>query len=142
MAEKVWMGAIYLKDEGGYKIILKALNHYKKRLKTLGKSPELQDAAAMFASVLHSQAVKVVPQIDTTIKKIEDSLSDIQMVSKLNEDVPFLTKSLSCYEADIHKAEDTGHEYFVNLVGNMEEAKKDLEIIKIAQEKITQYSEQ
>ena len=96
MAEKVWMGAIYLKDEGGYKIILKALNHYKKRLKTLGKSPELQDAAAMFASVLHSQAVKVVPQIDITIKKIEDSLSDIQMVSKLNEDVPLLVKSLSC----------------------------------------------
>lgn len=142
MAEKVWMGAIYLKDEGGYKIILRALNHYKKRLKTIGKSPELQDAAAMFASVLHSQAVKVVPQIDTTIKKIEDSLPDIQMVSKLNEDVPFLAKSLSCYEADIHKAEDTGHEYFVNLVGNIEEAKKDLEIIRIAQEKINQYSEQ
>ena len=142
MAEKVWMGAIYLKDEGGYKIILKALNHYKRRLKTLGKSPELQDAAAMFASVLHSQAVKVVPQIDVTIKKIEDSLSDIQMVSKLNEDVPFLVKSLSCYEADIHKAEDTGHEYFVNLVGSIEEAKKDLEIIRIAQEKINQYSEQ
>ncbi len=29
MSEKVWIGAIYLKDEGGYEIILKSLNHYK-----------------------------------------------------------------------------------------------------------------
>ena len=37
MSEKTWMGAIYLKDEGGYEIILKSLRHYKKRLRTMGK---------------------------------------------------------------------------------------------------------
>jgi len=47
---------------------------------------------------------------------------------------------LSCYEADIHKAEDTVHEYFVKLVGNMAEAKNDLKTIKIALDKIKQYS--
>ena len=53
------------------KLSLKSLQHYKKRLKTLGNSPELKDAAAMFASVFHQQAVKTVPKIDETIKKIK-----------------------------------------------------------------------
>ena len=49
MADKVWLGGIFLKDEGGYEIILKSFAHYKKRLQTIGSSPELKEAAAMFA---------------------------------------------------------------------------------------------
>ncbi|MEK0318620.1 MAG: hypothetical protein QQN43_03510 [Nitrosopumilus sp.] len=140
MSERIWIGAIYLKDEGGYEIVLKSLRHYKNRLKTIGNSPELKDAAAMFGPVLYQQAMKTVPKIDETIQKIHDNLVDIQSVSKLSEDVPFLEKALSCYEADIHKAQDTGHKYFVKLVGDMIVAKNDLETIKIALDKIKQYS--
>jgi hypothetical protein len=141
MSEKIWLGAIYLKDEGGYEIIIKSLKHYKNRLKTIGNSPELKNAAAMFSSVLNQQAMKTIPVIDETIKKIQDNLSDIQSISKLSEDIPFLEKALSCYEADINKAEDTGHEYFVNLVGNMIKSRNDLNSIKIALRKIKQFSE-
>ena len=141
MSEKVWLGAIFLKDEGGYEIILKSLRHYKKRLKTLGNSPELKDAAAMFASVLHQQAVKTVPKIDETIKKIENSLEDVQLTNKLVEEIPFLEKALQCYEADIHKAQDYGHDYFVKLVGDMEAAVKDLKTISDASNKIKQFTE-
>jgi len=140
MSEKIWIGAIYLKDEGGYEIILKSLRHYKNRLKTIGNSPELKDAAAMFAPILYQQAMKTIPKIDETIQKIQDNLGDIQSVNKLSEDVPFLEKALECYEADIHKAQDTGHEYFVKLVGDMRVAKNDLETIKIALDKIKQFS--
>ncbi len=140
MPEKIWIGALYLKEEGGYEIVLKSLNHYKNRLKTLGDSPELKDAAAMFASVLNQQARKIVPKIDETVQKIQDNLGDIQSISKLSEDVPFLEKALSCYEADIHRAQDTGHEYFVKLIGNMMDAKNDLDAIKTALDKIKQYS--
>ncbi len=141
MSEKIWIGAIYLKDEGGYQIVLKSLRHYKNRLKTIGNSPELKDAAAMFAPVLNQQAMKTVPKIDEVIQKIQNNLVDIQSIYKLSEDIPFLEKALSCYEADIHKAEDTGHEYFVKLVGNMAVAKDDLNTIKTALDKIKQYSE-
>ena len=141
MSEKLWVGAIYLKDEGGYEIIIKSLKHYKKRLKTISNSPELKDAAAMFSSVLNQQAVKTIPIIDKTIQKIQSSLSDTKITIQLNEDISFLEKALSCYEADIIKAQNTGHEYFVKLVGNMVEARDDLKIIKIALRKITQFSE-
>ncbi len=141
MSEKIWIGAIYLKDEGGYEIVLKSLRHYKNRLKTMGNSPDLKDTAGMFSSILNQQAMKTVPKIDETIQKIQDSLEDIQSVNKIKDDIPFLEKALACYEADIHKAEDTGHEYYVKLVGDMVKARDDLESIKIALGKIKQYSE-
>lgn len=141
MSEKIWIGVIYLIDEGGYEIILKSLKHYKNRLKTIGKSPDLKETAGMFAPILNQQAMKTIPKIDEVIQKIQNNLVDIQLVNKLSEDIPFLEKALSCYEADIHKAENTGHEYFVKLVGNMAVAKNDLKIIKIALDKIKQYSE-
>jgi len=141
MDEKIWIGSIYLKDEGGYEIILKSLKHYKNRLKTIGNSPDLKETAGMFAPILNQQAMKTIPKIDEVIQKIQNNLVDIQLVNKLSEDIPFLEKALSCYEADIHKAENTGDEYFVKLVGNMAVAKNDLKIIKIALDKIKQYSE-
>lgn len=141
MSEKIWIGGIYFKDEGGYEIILKSLNHYKNRLKTLSNSPELKESAAMFASVLNQQARKIVPEINETIKKIQDSLNNNQTVNNLEENIPFFRKALECYQSDIHKAEDTGHEYFVKLVGDMEQARRDLDVIKNALKKINQYLE-
>ena len=74
MSEKAWVGAIYLKDEGGYQIVLKSLHHYKKRLRTLQNSPELKNAAAMFGPVLVQQAAKTVPKIDEMVQIIQDCL--------------------------------------------------------------------
>ena len=141
MAEKVWMGAIFLKDEGGYEIVLKSLEHYRKRLRTIGQSPELKDSAAMFASVLNQQAMKTVPKIDEVVEKIKNSINDIQAVRNLSDEIPFFEKALMCYESDIDKAQNTGHEYFVNLVGDVAAAKNDIEIIKTALKKIKEYSE-
>jgi hypothetical protein len=141
MSEKLWLGGIYLKDEGGYEIVLKSLNHYKNRLKTIENSPELKDAAAMFASVLNQQARKTVPKINEVIEKIQNNLGDTHSMNNLQEEKQFLEKALSCYESDIHKAEDIGHEYFIKLVGDMVQARKDLKNIKIALVKINNFSE-
>lgn len=139
MSDKIGLG-IYLKDEGGYEIVLKSLNHYKKRLRTIGNSPELKDSSAMFGSILQQEAMKTVPKIDEMIKKIQDYLSDNNLLNSLSEDAPFLLKALLCYESDIKKAQDTGHEYFLKLVGDLPLVKNDLEIIKNASDKIKQFS--
>ncbi|ABX12648.1 hypothetical protein [Nitrosopumilus maritimus] len=141
MAEKVWMGAIFLKDEGGYEIVLKSLEHYRKRLRTIAQSPELKDSAAMFASVLNQQAMKTVPKIDEVVEKIKTSINDIQAMQNLSNEISFFEKALMCYESDIDKAQNTGHEYFVNLVGDLAAAKNDIEIIKTALKKIKEFSE-
>ena len=140
MADKVWLGGIFLKDEGGYEIILKSFAHYKKRLQTIGSSPELKEAAAMFAPVLQQQAVKIVPQIDAAVSKIQDALSDSIPVDSLADDVPLMQKALECYQSDIEKAETTGHEYFQKLLGDITRAKQDSTIIAQAIDKIKQVS--
>ena len=139
MSERIELG-MYLKDEGGYEIVLKSLSHYKKRLRTIGNSPELKDSSAMFGSILQQEAMKTIPKIDEMVKKIQDCLSDDKLLDSLSKDALFLLKPLLCYETDIKKAQDTGHEYFLKLVGDLPLVKNDLEIIKNASDKIKQFS--
>ena len=136
----IWMGGIFLKDEGGYEIVLKALDHYKKRLQTIHQSPELQEAAAMFAPILQSQAQKRLPMIDQVKQKIKKVLHDSITANSLEEDLEILEKALECRKSDIEKAQDTGKEYFMKLLGDLQEARKDLESLKNALEKIKEYS--
>ena len=141
MSEKIWIGGIYLKEEGGYQIILKSLTHYKKRLQTIHSSPELKEAAAMFAPVLQSQAKKRIPMIENAIEKIKIFLLDSTKSELLKEDVEILEKALECRKSDIEKAENTSDEYFVKLLGNFQESKKDVEQINNALKKIKEYLE-
>ena len=141
MVDKIWLGGIYIRSEGGYTIVLKALNHYKKRLKTLGNSPELKESAAMFASVLNAQARKTVPQIDQTIKKIYDGLVHQNKINNLEQDISFLEKALTCYESDVCKAKETSHKYFIDLVGNMQQAEVDAQTAKSAIKNINMFSQ-
>jgi len=140
VSEKIWLGAIFLKNEGGYEIILKALEHYKKRLKTLGSSPELKDSSAMFGSLLQQEAMKTVPKIDEMKIKIQNGLTDEKTLNSISEETAFLKKALLCYESDIKRAENSGHEYFLKLVGDLPKVRKDLTIIKNALDKIEQFS--
>lgn len=139
MSEKIWLGGIYLKEEGGYEIVLRSLAHYKKRLMTVDKSPEIKDSAAMFGGVLKQAAMKIIPKIDEITQKIQNGLSEPQSITTLNENIAFLEKALTSYETDITKAQDTGHEYYLNLIGDLPTVKNDLELIKIAKSKIRQF---
>ena len=137
----VWLGGIFLKNEGGYEIVLRSLAHYKKRLRSIGESPELKEAAAMFAPILQSQAQKRYPMVIEAQKKIEQVLQDSIPAQALEENLDTLEKALECRQSDIIKAQDTGREYFMKLLGDLQEAQKDLEPIKDALVKIKQYSD-
>jgi len=141
MSEKIWIGRIYLKEEGGYKIVLKSLTHYKKRLQTIHASPEVKQAAAMFAPVLQSQAKKRIPMIENAKIDIEKFLLDSKISETLEQDLEIIEKALECRKSDIEKAENTSEDYFIKLLENVEEAKKDLPEINNALTKIKIYSE-
>ena len=141
MSEKFWVGGIYLKEEGGYEIIFKSLIHYEKRLKTIHASPEVKEAAAMFAPVLQSQAKKRIPMIETAKINIEKFLVNSKIIEPLQQDLEIIEKALECRKSDIEKAETTSDEYFLKLVGNLNESKKDLPQIENALKKIKLYSE-
>ena len=127
----VWIGGIFLKDEGGYEIVSRSLAHYKKRLRTISESPELKEAAAMFAPILVSQAQKRFPMVIEAQKKIEEMLHDSIPAQSLEQDLEILQKALECRQSDIEIAQDTGREYFMKLLGDLQEAQKDLSLIHI-----------
>ena len=140
MSEKIWVGGIYLKEEGGYKIILKSLTHYKKRLQTIHASPEVKQAAAMFAPVLQSQAKKRIPMIESTKENIEKFLLDSKATEELEQNLEVIEKALECRKSDIEKAESTSEDYFIKLIKDVEESKKDLPDIENALLKIKSYA--
>jgi len=141
MSERVWIGGIFLKNEGGYEIVLKALDHYKKRLQTIHASPELKEAAAMFAPILQSQAQKRIPMIDEAKEKINQMLKDMISPQTLEQNLETFEKALECRKSDIEKAQNTGNEYFMKLLGDLKEASRDLDSLNSALEKIKQYSD-
>ncbi len=141
MSKRIWIGGMYLKEKGGYKIILKSLIHYKKRLQTIHASPELKEAAAMFAPVLQSQAKKRIPIIEETQIKIEKFLLGTISSEILEKSLEILEKALECRKSDIEKAENIPDEYFIKLLGDIQESKKDIEQINNALVKIKEYSE-
>ena len=141
MVKRTWIGGIYLKEEGGYEIILKSLIHYKKRLQTIHQSPELKEAAAMFAPILQTTARKKIPVVNEVKEKIDQCLLNLIPVQSLEQNLEILQKALECRKADIEKAENTGAEYFINLLGDVHNARKDLEEVEKALIKINQYLE-
>ena len=141
MSEKIWLGGIYLREEGGYKIILKSLTHYKKRLQTIHASPEVKQAAAMFAPVLQSQAKKRIPMIESTKENIEKFLLDSKSTESLEQNLEIMEKALECRKSDIEKAESTSEDYFIKLIKDVEESKKDIPDIDNALLKIKAYTE-
>ena len=60
---------------------------------------------------------------------------------KIEENLEILEKALECRKSDIDKGISTSNEYFIKLLGNVQESKKDTEQINNALVKIKEYLE-
>jgi hypothetical protein len=137
VSEKVWLGRIYLKSEGGYEIVLKALNHYRKRLRNIDASPELA-GAPMFVQIVQQEASKTYPAVNALIDKITKGLDDSEILNSIQADVPLMEKALKCYQSDIEKM-GNGDEFYSSLIGSVE-AVRELKNTQVALEKINQFT--
>lgn len=136
---QIWLGRIYLKEEGGYEIILRALSHYRKRLKSIGRSPELKDAP-MFAQIVIQEASKTGPLIDPAISKLKNALANPETLNDLQSDVPLYEKALICYQSDIKKAQNESEKFYLELLSGNPAAMTDYANITTTLEKINQFS--
>mgnify|MGYP003332533846 FL=1 len=102
MSQKIWLGGIYLRDEGGYELVLRSLKHYKKRLKNIRKSPEIKDAP-MFATIIEQEAIKAFQGADSLILKINEALLKPELLQTLESELPLMQKAMDCYFSDIQK---------------------------------------
>jgi len=95
----------------------------------------------MFAPVLQSQAKKRIPMIEETEIQIKEFLLGSISSEKIEENLEILEKALECRKSDIEKAISTSNEYFIKLLGDVQESKKDIEQINNALVKIKEYLE-
>ncbi|MEM2785698.1 MAG: hypothetical protein QW652_03440 [Candidatus Nitrosotenuis sp.] len=137
MSDKVWLGRIYIREEGGYEIVLRALTHYRKRLTNISSFPQLKDAP-MFAQIVQHEAMKTVPAINVVIEKIQLGLREPASFDELQNDIPFIEKALDCYQSDIQKAQHGDTFYAKALEGN-NFVNADFELIKNAMQRIKQF---
>lgn len=136
MPQRIWIGGTYLKGGSGYNIILCSLEHYKKRVQSIGTSPEIKDSGGMFGQILQQEGMKTKPKIQATIDLIKDWLLNQKETEEVIEELPMMLKALDCYKTDIKKAQESGSQYYVDLIGDMDKGKKDLGLIDDAKEKI------
>lgn len=137
MSEKIWLGGIFLKEEGGYALVLRSLRHYKKRLRNVDKAPEIKDAP-MFAQIVKHEAMKVYPLIDGVMSKISEGLQNPDALKTLESDLPIFEKALNCYESDIQKIET--NPFYSELISDKTMASSDYPNIKPALQKIAEFS--
>jgi hypothetical protein len=138
MSQKIWLGGIYLKEEGGYDLIIRSLNHYKKRLRNIRRAPEVKDAP-MFAQLIEQEAMKAYSLIDKTIEKIRAGLQNSDILKDLEYDIALFEKALNCYYSDISKL-NSPDLFYSDLIPDRKIAESDFGIIKAALEKITRFS--
>ncbi len=137
MMSDAWLGGIFLKDEGGYEIVLRVLDHYLRRLSTIGQSPELSDSP-MFVQIVRQEAAKTKPQIESLILLIKEGLNNPELLHKIESEVPLIEKAIQCYQSDIQKALENQHEYYVKLVKDPSKGKNDLDVLPNVSKKIKQ----
>jgi hypothetical protein len=134
---QVWLGGIYLKEEGGYELVLRSLHHYKKRLRNIHKSPEIKDAP-MFAQIIEQEAMKSYKTTESIISKINEGLQNSEVLKSIESDVSTIQKALSCYQSDIQKLNTDA--FYAELISDKNTAGQDLSQIKSALDRLAAYS--
>jgi hypothetical protein len=136
MSQKVWLGGIYLKEEGGYELVIRSLHHYKKRLRNIRRAPEVKDAP-MFAQLIEQEAMKAYQLIDKTINKIKEGLQNSDALKDLESDISIFEKALNCYYSDIAKI--NSDPFYSDLIPDKKIAESDYNKIKNALEQINRF---
>lgn len=115
--EGVWLGSIYVKDEGGYAVVLRALRHYARRLASIGASPELSGGGGAFAQIISHEASRTGPLVVDLVKRLPALLAEDGGAGRLEPDVPLIKRALESYRADLARAADpAADQYYRGLV--------------------------
>ena len=128
---RTWLGGIFIRGTG-YGIVTKALNHYRKRVATVGNDPQLQESAMNLRMLVAEEGKKTAQKVDVLIKIINAAKNDPKMINQVEFEVPLIEKALTCYKADIEKIGETMHERYVDLFDEPKNLQFEIPLIEEA----------
>ena len=139
MSGRTWLGGIYLRG-GGHNIVLRALNHYKKRVETVGNDPQLKDTPINLRSLIVDEGKKTSEQVRMLIKIISAGLKDPKLINQVQFQVPLIQKALKCYNVDIEKIVKNMQDRYLDLFDEPKNLQDDLPLIQDALKEINKFS--
>jgi len=137
MSARTWLGGIYLR-EGGHGIVLRALDHYRRRVANVGSDPQIRDVPSLRMLVVE-EGKKTAEKVPLVIKIINAGLDNPKLIEQVEFEVPLIEKALNCYKADIEKIVNTMEERYTYLFDEPKNLQDDLPLIKEALVKIKQF---
>jgi len=137
MSARTWLGGIYLR-EGGHGIVLRALNHYRRRVANVGSDPQIQGVPSI-RMLVAEEGKKTAEKVPLVIKIINAGLDHPKLIEQVEFEVPLIEKALNCYKADIEKIVNTMEERYTYLFDEPKNLQDDLPLIKEALVKIKQF---
>jgi hypothetical protein len=139
MNEKTWTGGVFLKDEGGYEIVLRALQHYIRRLRNISNTPELSDSP-MFVQLVQHEANKNGPIVVKLCEQLKQSLTDSTMLASLQDNTVYFQKALDSYKSDIIKSIQKD-EYYSKMIDIKYQNDNEIRLIDDAKKRLVSFSE-
>ncbi len=137
MSARNWLGGIYLRERG-HGIVLRALDHYRRRVANVGSDPQIRDVPSLRMLVVE-EGKKTAEKVPLVIKIINAGLDNPKLIEQVEFEVPLIEKALNCYKADIEKIVNTMEERYTYLFDEPKNLQEDLPLIKEALVKIKQF---
>ena len=138
--DKTWIGSIFIRDEGGFEIIMRALNHYNRRLHRITRTPEIADAGATLGSILQSESIRTASRLKPIANRLREGLADPAVLATLHDDMETVKKAMLCYKADCQKAAD-GISYYTDMLKDNTHVQEDMAVVDAAIGRLEEYSE-
>lgn len=136
MSEGVWIGSIYLKDEGGHEIVLRSLRYYLKILANISAAPE-EYGPRMIAQLLEHEANKMGPTILEVRRNLMRGLTDTALLADIRDHIPHIKRALESYESGVRSAM-RGDRHYCGLVPEKHRNEKEIRLITEAKRRITE----
>ncbi len=137
MSARTWLGGIYLRERG-YGIVLRSLDHYRRRVANVGSDPQIRDVPSLRMLVVE-EGKKTAEKVPLVIKIINAGLDNPKLIEQVEFEVSLIEKALNCYKSDIEKIVNTMVERYTYLFDEPKNLQEDLPLIKEALVKIKQF---
>ena len=137
MSARTWLGGIYLRERG-HGIVLRALDHYRRRVANVGSDPQIRDVPSL-RMLIAEEGKKTAEKVPLVIKIINAGLDNPKLIEQVEFEVSLIEKALNCYKSDIEKIVNTMVERYTYLFDEPKNLQNDLPLIKEALVKIKQF---
>ncbi len=137
MSARTWLGGIYLRKRG-HGIVLRALDHYRRRVANVGSDPQIRDVPSL-RMLIAEEGKKTAEKVPLVIKIINAGLDNPKLIEQVEFEVSLIEKALNCYKSDIEKIVNTMVERYTYLFDEPKNLQSDLPLIKEALVKIKQF---